>query len=342
VNLDREGTILGRIVDIVSSRLYDLEMSVYDLYRCYNPNEAEGVYLDNLLEGLLGISRLGESRSTLLLTLSGVAGTEVPKHTLFEDSSSQLWRSTETCTIGAGGSVVVGGESVDYGPIYAGPEEINKIVTSVTGLEGVSNSGESNTGYYAESNAEYRLRKEKELLRKGSAYAAAIRKHVEALGLRCRVIENRGEEDIDVDGYTITEKSFMVLVYPDDISWDMGSSIAKVIWQHGPAGIETVGDYSREVSDEVGETQTVRWMGGAISEYDVNVVRKPVRSEDEAVIEAVCGEYFATLDIGEKPSRGTLGCLIKRALPHLSEYYVLYTGSVTEREVATLGEVTYT
>ena len=330
INLNSAESLLGRITDIFCSRTDENAESIGDLSNARNEDEAEGVYLDNMYR-LIGFPRLEATQSSVNLILKGNPGTSILPGALVKDVYGREWRTVAlSADLNLDPGVAVPARSVEYGPIAAAYDEINVIITPQAGWTSVSNHDAAVPGRLRETDAQYRARKRRFIAIMGSANAAAIRANILAVDPRivCRVLENDTDIPIVIEGFQIPGHTIMAVVAPLSlVISSVGDRIAVIIWRHAPAGIRSVGDQYRIITDAAGQAKTVRMQLPPDSNYDVSVTPRPYSLQDVTAIEEVVEAYFDGLDIGQQPSTARAACGIVSALPHLSDCVVVFTGA---------------
>lgn len=139
-----------------------------------NPNIAGGVFLDAIM-ALMGISRVGATRSSVIGTLGGAPGTFIPSGSLVNESVSGVtFESVGDVTISAGGSATVNFTSVDPSTIIVAPNTLTQIVSQVLGWDTCTNAAVGTPGTVEQSDAAARLYRLQTLFSQGSSLANAI------------------------------------------------------------------------------------------------------------------------------------------------------------------------
>jgi len=140
-----------------------------------NPDIAGGIFLDAIWALTRG-SRRAATRSLISgAILGGASGTIVPAGSLAAvDGTGDLFRTTGTVVIGAGGTVTASLESVDTGPIAAGINQLVNVATAVLGWETITNPSAAVLGTNEESDISARRRRRNTLALQGVALPEAI------------------------------------------------------------------------------------------------------------------------------------------------------------------------
>lgn len=176
-----------------------------------------------------------------------------------------------TATIGR---ATVGVESSEEGPFTALSTAIDTIVTSVTGWETVTNPEDIDPGRYAETDLELRLRMEASKQATGAGVDGAIEAQVLELGEveYAKVWSNRSDSQ---DSQGRPPHSFELVVHPDTGDQDYRDEIAALLFNLQPAGIESYGSSSFNVTDEQGFTQVVKYSFATLRDiyFDVTITK---------------------------------------------------------------------
>lgn len=139
----------------------------------FNPNTAAGSFLDAIC-ALTGIQRIPATRSVVVATVTGIAGTEIPAGSQARTSDGDLFEAVTAITIGSGGSATGDFRSVEYGPIPAGAGELTTIVSGVLGWETVTNVSAAVLGSAEQSDLSLRAYRRNTLAFQGVALSEAI------------------------------------------------------------------------------------------------------------------------------------------------------------------------
>lgn len=118
-----------------------------------------GKYLEYLAEELTGLSRREATQAVVVLTITGTAGSTVPKGSTFSTESGISFTTNVATTIGADGTVDVKATSISTGSgsnVAAGT--IMKIPVPIYGVSKVTNAAAAYNGYEEESDDDLRER----------------------------------------------------------------------------------------------------------------------------------------------------------------------------------------
>lgn len=146
----------GQLISIVSLFCYDTEQLALYAYNSMSPLTAVGAALSRLVL-INGIVRQPATKSTAIVTLTGTDGTYIAAGVV-RDIHMHLWDLPAQVTIPASGTIDVVATAREYGPIVAGPGDINTIITQTLGWTSVRNNEAATTGQEAETDSELRRR----------------------------------------------------------------------------------------------------------------------------------------------------------------------------------------
>lgn len=189
-------------------------------------------------------------------------------------------------------------QAVQTGDLVVPENTITNIVTNNPSLLRCNNPLPFENGLDEETDEELRARHQRSTQLGGNATVPSIVARLLSLGnvTQAYIIENR---DLIVDLQGRPPKSYETYVVGGD-----PSVIGQTIWDSKPAGVETTGDITTIVTDNVGQEQSVFWsrpenvyifVRVTYSLYDEEVF--PTNGED-AIADAVL-EYGESLDIGK-------------------------------------------
>ena len=210
-----------------------------------NPNLAGGPFLDAIW-ALTGGQRQSASRSTVTVTITGVAGVSVPQGSRARTVDGDEFQSTAAAIIGAGGTVSATFESVEFGPIAASANQLNQIVTGIIGWETITNPSAATLGVALESDSSSRQRRRETLALQGQSVAEAIISRVNNItGVRSVAFrENVTNASDTIDGILLVAHSIWVNVQGGD-----DNAIASAILDAKSAGSNFNGAQSVNVTD---------------------------------------------------------------------------------------------
>ena len=208
--LDDE-TVAGQLIGIQAAPMAINDEALVSLANALSPRRATKRHLDDLADLLL-IDRRGATRSTVTLSLGGVAGTTVPAGSRARTAAGDRFETSADAVL-ADSAVSVTAQAADSGPVTAAAGEINRIVTAVAGWETVTNPVAAEIGRAEESDADFRARFAAQVLARSASPAAAIRAAlIEAgAGEKTVVLENDGPDVDTRQNFPLMPHSILVI-----------------------------------------------------------------------------------------------------------------------------------
>lgn len=140
-----------------------------------NPNLAGGIFLDSIL-ALTGLQRTPATPSSVLCTLTGIAGTSIPAGSQAATvADGSLFNLVTTTVIPIGGTISnVLFRSNDNGPVVAAASDLLVIISDVLGWETIINPAEAVLGTTTQTDISSRTMRLNTLAGQGSSTAGAI------------------------------------------------------------------------------------------------------------------------------------------------------------------------
>ncbi len=298
---------------VVYARQDDEEMQMLQaVYDQQDPNNAEGVQLDNLCN-ISGIRRHRASTSTAGLELTGDPGVTVPDGKRIEDANGLWWLVMDAKPFDATGKATAYAIATEMGP--HGPTDLNAkvhIVNPVFGWSDVKFTSISR-GRYQETDPELRRRRELSMQIRGTGSCKAIRARLLALPFikAAVVLENDTNYPKTVGGIpNVPPHSVVPVIYSDEtdgklIGSDRIKNVARILYEHVVAGVKCYGiDQSGTVIGEDGGTKLIQWTYAENVPVTVEVQVtgvNPATVVDE--IKASVRLYLETVQVGDPVRR---------------------------------------
>lgn len=308
IDWDGAASRYGQLVAIMAAGLGETAQALQLNFSQNDRNAAKGRAVDNLGSYVL-TPRNDSTRSTVILTLTGTAGTPIAKGKQARDVNRNVWRSTADATIGGGGTVDVEFEAVERGQITASPGQINEVYTAVSGWTSVVNADSAIPGRNRELDAAYNERQITSLAQDSANSVLSIRANllkvdkVQAVAL----IENDSPETATVEGVVMSKHSVGAYIYPELADTDYLEGIAEVLWRRITSGVTQLGGQSATVVGGDGKTKTVRWDWVDPEPVNVTIAATVFSGIDTADVEArilkLLQDYFDALAVGQDVSR---------------------------------------
>ncbi|WP_313506809.1 baseplate J/gp47 family protein [Kosakonia sacchari] len=143
----------GQMVSLVALAIHDANNTAIAVYNSYSPSTALTDALSRNVK-INGISRKGETRSTVDLVLTGTTGTTITNGSVRDDNGI-VWNLPATTTIDGNPVTAICNTP---GAVAALTGTITKINTPTRGWVSVNNPTAATVGAAAETNAELRIR----------------------------------------------------------------------------------------------------------------------------------------------------------------------------------------
>lgn len=180
-----------------------------------NPDISGGVWLDAIWALTRGKRRPATRSQLSGVTLGGIPGTIITAGSRAAVSGSgDLFETTATVILDAGGAATVNMQSVEFGPIAAPAGQLVQVATSILGWETINNPSSATLGSLQESDIAARARRRNTLALQGVALPEAITSRLYAVdGVRSVAFrENVTDVAATIDGILIGPHSIYVCV----------------------------------------------------------------------------------------------------------------------------------
>lgn len=146
----------GQMLALVALAIHDANTTAIGVYNSFSPSTALSDALTRNVK-INGITRKGDTRSTVDLLLTGTAGTTITNGSA-KDSNSIIWNFPTSVSIGVGGTVTVTATCASSGAVAALAGTVTGINTPTRGWLTVTNPLAATVGAAAETDAELRVR----------------------------------------------------------------------------------------------------------------------------------------------------------------------------------------
>lgn len=241
------GFILRIIAWSISLVWQDNENVYYSAYR----NTAEGKQLDNLLP-YAGITRNPASSAYGDVTFTGEANTLIPLGTIVSKADDTLYYTAEEKRISSNGTITIEVVAQELGSVgNADIGEINALLTSISGIESVSNPQAITNGQERESDVEVRKRADEVVEGQGSGTVDAIRAELLKNSDIRAVYVDANEDDV-TNEYGTPSRAVQCFVLGGD-----ENDIAEAIFKKKAGGIQAYGTTFVQVQDDGGTTHKI-------------------------------------------------------------------------------------
>ncbi len=170
---DAQDAFLGHLLRNISLTLSDINEILQDIYDSGSVSNATGTRLDHLL-ALIGLSRPGDTASTVTLSLTSDRATTVPAGSQYKTSAGVIFSTDTALTFIAAGTSTVASTCTIYGPNNAAIGDVDTIVTSLDGITACTNLAEATPGRYRATDAEQKASHTIAVATSGEGDAASI------------------------------------------------------------------------------------------------------------------------------------------------------------------------
>ena len=267
LNVDPE-TPQGQIIDSQVASVNQKDSEVLYLAQQFDPRTSEGRFQDALGE-IYFITRKQAQNSFAICTLTGRQGTVIAKGALIQSEiDGTQWALNEDVTIPVGDTATGVFICTTAGAVEASAGTLNKIVTTVTGWDAVTNQT-ATVGTLEESQSEFEKRRSDSVAKNARSTVNAVYANVLELDgvIACYAVDNKKNISETIDGYTLTPHSIFVAVIGGD-----NEEIAKAIYDNLSAGCDYNGNTSVDITNEYsGAVETVKFYRPANYDIYVNV-----------------------------------------------------------------------
>ena len=209
-----------------------------------NPKYAVGVW-QNALAWLYFITRKPATKTSVLLTCTGLDGTVIPVGAKARDTSNNIYQCTGAGTI-LGGSVNLYFENIEAGAIDCPANSVNQIYQTVIGWESVNNANAGVIGQDEESQIDFEARRFASVAKNAHGTLASIYAAVfEVDGVTdVYAYENFTNSNLTYLGYTLSPHSIYIAVVGGN-----DTDVANAIWSKKDVGADTNGNISVSIKD---------------------------------------------------------------------------------------------
>lgn len=174
-----------------------------------NPNIAGGIFLESIC-ALTGLDPPAATNTVVAgVRVTGVPLTSVPAGSQAKTDAGDIFITTETVTLTAGGTATVDFQAAETGPVPCTVGALKNIVSGILGWETVSNSAAGILGTSPPSDAELRALRNATLALQGASLAEAITSAIAVVpGVRSQQFrENIQTTTQVIDGISLVAKS---------------------------------------------------------------------------------------------------------------------------------------
>lgn len=280
----------------------DLQALILDSYNARNPDWASGVSLDHLL-ALAGISRYPATKSSVTLSLTGIAGETLAAGQLARDGRGYSWETQSAVTFDSNGDAEVQALCTTPGEVDAAAGTIVIIETPTVSWRSVTNPQAATPGRNVETDAEARIRRRSAVSLASFSTQEAIHGALAAIeGIRFVRVYDNPTGSTDANG--IPGHSICAVVSPwGAVTSEMTDKVAATVYEQKSPGIGTHGNTSSTYTDMYGNENTVEFSYASETTVTIALQIKKLSGWDEEASEGrlvnAVVDYVNGLGIGE-------------------------------------------
>ena len=203
----------GQLIGVWALLAAEFDEALIAVGNGFSVSRSIGAQLDDL-GSLLGIERLQTAQSTVVVTLSGTAGTVIPADARARTTDGALFALAGAYQVEAGGTVTGMMRAVDSGPVGAAAGTLTDIVDLVPGWTAVVNPTAASLGRLRETDTVFRARYQQTVTRNARGPTAAIQTGlIEVDGVTTATVRaNATASDVTVQTRTIAAHGIYVIV----------------------------------------------------------------------------------------------------------------------------------
>jgi hypothetical protein len=308
--------------------------------------------MQDALARIYFLNRRGATPTTVLATISGVTGLNIPVGSLARAADGTIFQSLSAVTVPSAGTVDVQFAALTNGPIVVPSGALNTIYRTVPGWDSITNAAPGLLGRNEENRDDLEQRRGLSVAANATGILPAVRGAVLSIPevVDVYVTENETAAPVTVGGQTLVAHSLYVCVQGGS-----DADVARAIWTKKPPGCNYTGTTSVTVEDLNGgyltpPTYTVKFQRAALLTvgFDVTIAgSSAVPSDAQAQIAAAIGPVFAAAArIGQPVYASSFVCAIG-ALGAWARILVIEANggssqSVNINQYPVLGDVTVT
>lgn len=201
----------GQRIGIEAELLANLDEAVVGAYRSKDPDSATGEALRNIGK-ISGVPIREATYSVAPITITGVTGSVIAANSQIRSRvDNTLWLTTASIAIGLSGTATGFATCTTPGRVLAAAGELTVIGTPQAGWSSVTN-GDAAAGEDAESDADFRKRRNDSVARAGSNMLDNMLANIASVpGVTdAKILENSSVSPVDVDGIPYTAIAVVV------------------------------------------------------------------------------------------------------------------------------------
>ena len=291
----------------------------------YNPNLAQGVFLDSLC-ALLGLQRKSATQSQVNCQLVGLPQTVIPSNIQAISTNGDVFILSESVTLDSNGYATGLFFSQNYGPINCDANTITTIATSVGGLYTINNVDTGILGTNIQNDTELRNARTNLLSLQSSGSIGSIKSYISTQEdvINVYAQENSTNEPITIGGVTIPGHNIYVAVLGGT-----DETIAKALFYKKAPGIPMTGNTSGTYIDQSTGTEfnyTFQRPVETPITIEINTYNSPNNPSniEETVINEIYNNFYGLSQYSNLPRIGIYDTI------NISRFfYSLYSAGIT-------------
>ena len=284
----------GQFLGVIAAAINDSNAAAVAIYNSMSPATAQGNGLSNNVK-INGIARLVASKSTVDVTLVGVAGTIIANGVV-ADANNVNWNLPASVTIPSSGTITVTATAQNAGSITAAANTVTKIQTPTYGWQSVNNAASAAVGNPIETDAALRVRQGQSVALPSLTVLDGIVGAVESLA-GVTLVQSYEHDTATTDVNGLPAHSIALVVQGGDTT-----AIATAISQKKTPGAYTQGTTSQVITTPSGFSNTIRFYRPTTKAISVEVKIHAINNYTTIIgdeIKAQVAAYINALGVGE-------------------------------------------
>ena len=294
----------------IAEKIYDAYQTGEIVYHSRSPVTAIGTGLDYVV-AINGIERKQGTRSTVVVTLTGAAGTTV-KSGVVADVNGHVWDLPATVIIGDDGTVDAEAVCREMGLVQVATDTVTRILTPTLGWDAVTNNEEATIGTVTETDASLRARQEYSTAQPSQSILDGLKGALQSIDdvSRVEVYEN-DKTEADDKGIPPSHVCCIVEGGTDD-------EVAETIRRRKGLGCGTYGNTSHTISDSSGQPIEIKFSRLTYVEIDIEInitQRAGYAASTPDDIKAAIVNYLDTFSIGTDLTTSIIWFVAQQVVP---------------------------
>lgn len=239
-------TPAGQLIDSHTAAVAEKDAELLYICNQFDPARNSGLFQDAIAR-IYYLTRKAAVPSQAEITVRGLPGTVIPVAAQIRSTAdSTLWAATGAVTIPAGGVTTATFACMTEGAITAPAGALTQIVTVVAGWDSATNTAAASVGNTAENRGQFEARRYQSVAVNSRSVAASVYARILQLPdvISCYVTQNRTNQPVTIDGYTLKPHSIYAAVVGGD-----DEEIAQALYDTVSAGCDYNGNTSVTVTD---------------------------------------------------------------------------------------------